>query len=454
MLLRKQLAIYSLAISSAILIVIWPFPGTMALRNIILIIGWISSLFWMGGRFRYFFKIEFYPVWMIFLFFVWVVFHYYMFGVSLEEQLYELKGVWLRTFLAAVIGVGLGFGLATVDDFRLSRYIELIIIAGFFGVPFIFFIRYMYEVNLTGNIWHENFFMRPYLSKVPIAIFGGMMLPLVLIRVLRNTRLEEHWAANGIAMAGLFLFLFAAFFSSAKNAFLIFALVALLFLWSMPWRYLFKSGLRPNLFWGGIGGGVIAIVFAVFIKHVESYDAWRHPLADIKVAVDIDKNQRWKVGLDAPLPQNEYGVPVSVTLYERTAWIVAGVSLICENPMGYGLLSHSFGPLAQAKWPDFKTPNASGKTKGATHSGWVDFTLGLGIPGLLLVMIPLLVSVVRSFRYSGYWSDYVRWCGVVIAVAYLTSEAATDHFVELLFFMLAWFSTYMGFMKIRETSRS
>jgi hypothetical protein len=454
MLQRKQLAIYFLTISSALLIAIWPFPGTMALRNIILVVGAASSLFWMRGYFRHFMKMEFYPVWMIVLFFVWVIFHYYVFGMSPEEQLYELKGIWLRTFLSTLIGVGLGLGLAVVDDFRLSRNVELIIIAGFFGVPFMFLIRYLYEIYITGSIWHENFFMYPYLSKVPIAIFGGMMLPLVLIRVLRNTSSEEHWGANGIAAAGLFLFLFAAFFSSAKNAFLIFSLVAFLFLWGMPWRYFFRSGLRPSLWMGVISGGVIALVFAVFIKHIESYDAWRNPLADIRVAVDIDNNQRWKVGLDAPLPQNEYGVPVSITLYERTAWIVAGVRLIRENPMGYGLLSHSFGPLAQAKWPDFKTPNASGKTKGATHSGWVDFTLGLGIPGLLLVVIPLLVSVARSFCYSSYWSHYVRWCGVVIAVAYLTSEAAADHFIELLFFMLAWCSTYMSFMRIRKEIRS
>lgn len=454
MLLRKQLALYSLAISSALLIAIWPLPGTMALRNIVLVVGFIASFCLIGRSFHYFFRVNFYPVWMILLFFAWAIFHYYVFGVNSEEQLYELKGVWLRTFFAVSIGMGLGFGLAVIDDAKLSENVEIILIAGFFGTPFIFFSRYLFEVFLTGEVLHRDFYMNPYLSKVPITVFGGIFLPLILLRAIRNHRGESHLGANGIALAGLFLFLFSAFFSGAKNAFLIFSLVVIIFFGSMPWRLILGSGLKFSLKGGIVGGGVVIFVFMVFLKHIDYSDAWKNPLADIKVAIDINENQRWKVGLAAPLPNNEYGVPVSITLYERTAWIVAGMNLIYENPLGYGLLSHSFGPLAQAKWPEFKTPNASGKTKGATHSGWVDFTLGLGVPGLLLVIIPLLVSTVRSFGYSSYWSDCVGWCGVVIVIAYFTSEAAADHFIELLFFLIAWFSAYMGFMKIHADKAS
>lgn len=454
MLLRKQLAIYSLAISSAFLIAIWPLPGTMALRNIVLTIGLVSSFFLMGKNLRYLLKVELYPVWMMLSFFIWLIIHYHAFGMSPQEQLYELKGVWLKTFLATSMGIGLGFGLAVIDDVKRSKNIEIIMLSGFLGTPFIFFVRYLYEIYLTGDVLHGNFFMYPYLSKVPITIFGGMLLPIILIRVIRNAKAEEHFGANGIAVVGVFLFLFAAFFSSAKNAFLIFSLVVLLFFWNMPWRHVVGRGVAFSLWRGIVGAGVLALVSVAFVKHIDTYDAWKNPLADIKVAIDINGSQRWKVGLAAPLPQNEYGVPVSITLYERTAWIVAGMNLIYENPMGYGLLSHSFGPLAQAKWPEFKTPNASGKTKGATHSGWVDFTLGLGVPGLLLVVIPLLVSTLRSFSYSSYWSDCVGWCGVVIAVTYFTSEAAADHFIEFLFFLIAWFSAYMGFMKIRAGKMS
>ena len=105
--------------------------------------------------------------------------------------------------------------------------------------------------------------------------------------------------------------------------------------------------------------------------------------------------------------------------------------------MGYGLLHHSFGVLALEKWPDFYKPN--GKLKGATHSGWLDFALGLGIPGLLLVLIPLGVSWYRSLHQQGLWFSYAAWTIPIMFLAFLTTEVAGEHFTEVLFFMTAFF---------------
>jgi O-antigen ligase len=58
------------------------------------------------------------------------------------------------------------------------------------------------------------------------------------------------------------------------------------------------------------------------------------------------------------------------------AWALAGIKLLQENPLGYGLLTLSFERLSKQKWEN--------SLLGLTHSGWIDFSLGYGILGLLL----------------------------------------------------------------------
>lgn len=172
-------------------------------------------------------------------------------------------------------------------------------------------------------------------------------------------------------------------------------------------------------------------------KHLERNPQWFSMIADVKVGVDIDHQNRWKNSDAYPLPVNHFGRTVDISIYERSAWFTAGSRLLIENPLGYGLVNHSFGALASAKWPDYKV--ASEKFRGATHSGWLDFALGLGIPGLLLVLIPLWTSWYRSLYQNGLWFSYASWTIPIMSFAYLTTEVAVGHFIEMLFFMTAFF---------------
>jgi hypothetical protein len=77
--------------------------------------------------------------------------------------------------------------------------------------------------------------------------------------------------------------------------------------------------------------------------------------------------------------------------------------------------------------------------RGATHSAWLDFALAVGIPGLLLVLIPLWVSWYRSLFQQSLWASYTSWTIPIMTFAYLITEANEAHFIELLFFMVAFF---------------
>jgi O-antigen ligase len=170
--------------------------------------------------------------------------------------------------------------------------------------------------------------------------------------------------------------------------------------------------------------------------HIESNSAWRTMVEDVQEAADIEKNQTWKNRKMHKMPLNRDGVEVNGSTYDRTAWAIAALTLIRENPMGYGLVNHSFGALALEKWPDFYPPK--GKNRGATHSGWIDLTLGIGIPGLLLILIPLLAAMVRAKRADGYWHQYLALTIPVVLFVYLTTEVATGHYIEFLMFFAAF----------------
>jgi len=119
------------------------------------------------------------------------------------------------------------------------------------------------------------------------------------------------------------------------------------------------------------------------------------------------------------------------------AWARAGLELLAEHPFGYGLINHSFGAMAIKPREGFHQPDS--KNRGSTHSGWLDFALGFGILGLLLVWIPLMVSFWRARKRTDFWSRYATWAIPVVGFTYLTTEVCTAHFIELLLFLSAMF---------------
>lgn len=156
----------------------------------------------------------------------------------------------------------------------------------------------------------------------------------------------------------------------------------------------------------------------------------------MQYGLDIKKNQYWKDPVKFPLPTYDDGSSVNGSGYERSAWFIAGVQLIPKFPQGYGLLTHSFGRLAKKEWPDFNRPQI-GKTYVATHSGWLDMILGVGIIGIVFIWVPMWAAWRRSFCFDDIFNKYVGWSSPIVFLAYLISEVAGSHFTELLFFFVA-----------------
>jgi hypothetical protein len=432
---------WALVVSSSILLAIWPLPGTIALRHLVLLTGFLSAcqiIRRSNVRWSY---ARCWPVWIFFGFFAWMIFHLIFLSTDYPEQLRELTSLWLRAFLAAVLGLGLGLVIWHSESseysvsFKINKdWATSFLIAGFGGTVIIFFVRYLYEIYLTRAWWHFDFYMTPYAGKPPIVIFGAIFFTLILIRFKDALLKKLTWRAIVFLGLCLFLVIFAEFFSNTKNGMVILlvplTIFIITFIYSISWN------LKKIIIGVIIIAPIVLTTSYIIKKHIESNAAWPMLISDLKIAVNIDVYSSWKSAELYPYPLNNKGITVNGSTYDRAAWAVASSRLIRENPLGYGLVHHSFGALAIKKWPDFYRP--IGKFRRASHSGLLDFTLGVGIPGLILVLIPFGAAFYRASNQTYFWMQFIRWIFPVLLIAYLITEVSNNHFIELLFFIVAF----------------
>ncbi|QWD96898.1 O-antigen ligase family protein [Polynucleobacter sp. MG-6-Vaara-E2] len=439
--LPQKLIALIIVICSATLVAIWPLPGTIALRHIILVIGSLASLFFLNRYKSYLLAIYAWPIWLLLGFYVWLLFHLAFLSHQPELQLAELLSIWIRCLLATTIGVGLGLiiyktsTLHEPDAVWLFSKVLAIIIIGFSGVLIFTLIGSLSQIIFTDKPLYINHLLPPYKAKVPFVITNVLLTPLcfiLLLEALRN-KINRWWVLACLTLiAGC---LFISFFVNTKNGMVVLLISFLIFTVNLIFAF-FKSARWRKIFWVPLMGAIFAGYLGIY-THISTNTAYPPLLLDAKIGADIDHQNHWKNRNTYPIPINPLGNAVDSSTYERAAWFTAGTRLLTENPLGFGLIHHSFGWLALEKWSDFYKP--VGNLRGATHSGWLDFALGLGIPGLMLVLIPLWSSWYRSLFQKGIWFSYTSWTIPLLTAAYLTTETAGGHFTELLFFMTAFF---------------
>ena len=432
---------WTLVVSSSMLLAIWPLPGTIALRHLLLLMGFLSAFQVIRKS-----KIDLstarcWPVWVIFGFFGWLMIHLMLLSTDYPEQLREITSLWVRAFLAAVMGLGLGLVIWQSESsenaikFTVSKdWFTNLLIAGFGGTVIIFFVRYLYEIYLTKVWLHFDFFLIPYGGKPPVVIFGAIFFTLTLIK-LKDWIFgrASKWAII-ILIGAILLVIFAEYFTNTKNGMAILLVPLCLFIstfiFSYSWN--FKKIIITLI----IATPISLATGYIAKKHIEANKAWPLLFEDIKIGIDIDNFQSWKNPELYPFPKNSQGIPVNVSTYERSAWATAALRLIKENPLGYGLVHHSFGSLAIKKWSDFHRPIEG--MKGSSHSGLLDLILGVGIPGSFLILFPFGVACYRARSQTSFWMQFVRWIFPVVLITYLITEVSNKHFIELLFFIVAF----------------
>jgi hypothetical protein len=425
----------AILLSACVLIAIWPLPGTMALRNVLLIAGFFLSIPVLSRLKAALFQKDAWPIWCTSGFFLWLLIHYAFLAHSPEEQLAELKGVWVRTAISAIIG--LASGLTILDRKGIvpnsDKSTQWFMTVGLSATTVIYALGY-FIYCATRKTWiTPPFFAEIYGGKPPIVVFVGLACVLYFINAYeslmkRSKRKLLVWGA--LIATSLFDFIL----TGTKNGVIVFVLIL-----GIATAAAFNSKLRAQQRKILVLATtcLIALTIPVVTYHIRANEAWKNLLPDIQTAWDIDSNQQWKQVGNYDLPSNQNQQPVNRSTYERIAWAHVGLTLIEQIPLGYGLLHHSFGAMAAERWSDFHKPD--GITRGATHSAWIDMTLGIGIPGVSMIALGLAISFARSSRLSGFWRRYLASTIPVLVFIYLITEVASDVYVEFLFYVIFLF---------------
>ena len=430
---ENQFAITSVA-SIVGLLLIWVIPNTIALRHLLLVTACISAI----GLIRYHWaklrlvNSSFLPLFCILGLFVWVLIHYTFFSLNPELELSEIKGLWIRALLGAVAAVGLGIAIVKHARLRLYFYIAL------FSTPLINVTSYCWASYLNHGLVKPNDFVRFLFTKIETAYFGaiaaaiatGNLIHLMAGKIDKSKALQILWWVLGLALV-----LVSALVSSTKNG----IAIALGLCVSLAVVVVINS-----IFHRGGSRTLSAIVLAVILLlsvgiwegHKSSaYRGWDTVFQDAALGLDIDGNKQWqKREGSVPAPLNSNGVEAALNTYSRFAYAAEGIRLISQYPLGYGSINQSFkGLQEQAQIPH--------EHQGQVHSGWIDFGLAFGIPGLLLIFSAMLSIIYFGLKSKSPIS--LPW--VIVCLAYIPfgmiAEITYKQYFEATIFFLSVGST-------------
>jgi hypothetical protein len=111
------------------------------------------------------------------------------------------------------------------------------------------------------------------------------------------------------------------------------------------------------------------------------------------MSLDINKNKAWIKTVEASkiaLPIDKNGRVINGGTYERTSGLIKGSQLLIEHPLGTGFTWSAFKYYMTKQYP--------GSTVEKTHSAWLDFGLGVGLPGLFLTWSAIFLILKKAFK--------------------------------------------------------
>lgn len=424
--------------SSAVLLAIWAMQNTIALRNILLVFGAICALIYWYQNYRVGLLSRdrlpwFYwtPLALIGGLFLWVLLQNLFLSTDKSMQLHELTSTWLRAFLAFMLGSGTA--LAVGRRPKAIAWIGLGLVANFVAV----FCQYLPSAIEQGKMyqtWHvlENILGgKVYGALMGTLYFGGLLG--LLSDILRGGRGFKTIPLALALLLAVFILYCYVFVLDTRNG------LALAILLSLTWIAIQAYNLcrgkkilnsRQLKFMIMICSGFLCAIIFFGYKQFTHNPFWANFVEDVSISRKIDEHSTWKNNpAIEPYPLAADGRAVSPSTYERVAWFVAGSSIIPSHPMGVGVLKHSFGRAIKSDYPNVKVTTS--------HCAWIDYALALGLPGLFLMLSPLILSFLLACSVPNQSASMVRWLVIGLTLIYSLGELFNQAAVEILIYWIA-----------------
>jgi hypothetical protein len=357
----------------AVLVFVFPIPGTIALRNLVLLIG-VIALIWTGrDSLPARVSILKPAAWSLVALTVWIVLHSVLIATDTGGALGQLRANWLNQILIAGIGA---WAASQVLPATAARAIVVALAA-----HMLWLLGYQTMLALSGGAWpfkatpfaaydyHGtlNSFLFALVAADRVATLLGRDSPLGLGRNL-------GWGFLGLSIA-------ADISLQSRNSTVIDLLIATtagLVLLSMR-KEAYRVGIAALCAVATIGAASVSFDSRWQGFHESASLGWTSP------------SMFWLSADPAQRPVTPSGANLEESAYARVAWVSQAIDMIGERPLGIGYGHDSFGRAIADKY--------GVKGWGSSHSGWLDFALGIGLPGLGLLIIAAVLAIRGGWRH-------------------------------------------------------
>ncbi len=430
------------------LIAIWAVPHTIAIRNILLLICLPLALVCLKRHLPNSYRS---PIAIIFLLilFIWMVAHYLIFSFSPAIELKELTSTGLRSFIGCLIAIAIA---AVIKSKKYSfEWLSTAFYIYSFGILGIYLFQ---SCSLGTWLIPYDFLAKNHsndgINKVNPAFMASIAVAVACANI--SIIFEKYQDLKSILIKvwphvlGVFASFASVFVVNTKNGVAICMFITGIFILVTIFK-IFKNFKKNKyslfaLIFAVIAGGVI------WLNHSsKATPGWQTMLEDAIISIQVDKYKNWQNVSRDGVPLNNSGEPVAGNSYVRFSWAAKGALLIKDYPMGYGTLTNqSFPALLKLNGVDFYCPDLTC----GTHSGWVDFGLAYGVPGILCLTLAIAFGLYAGLRIRDSYAVLACWIFIVALFAPLFQEIAMKHLFEIWLFIIAFASGLVANPKASE----
>ena len=438
--LKQKLLSKLIVYCASLLFLIWVIPETIALRNVLLVIGGLLSVLIFIVNFSKV-KLNVLLLTPSFILFLWALIHYLFFSLNKTLEMQELSGLWVRTFFGALFAVGLAISISKSISLRNVLFIA------FFSTPIINILAYLYWSYHLGYFILPNEFVRLLFTKVETAYFGTLSAALAFGFIF--SEYKKYDSTNFIKLVpyivGIMISLISASLSDSRTG------IALTLMITITTMLLFLKNIFIRKF------GNIYLNFAIVTLLVVLVSGWwnvTQPLtqrkwdlnfiADGKEGFDVVNNTQWQFGEGLVLtPINDLGNHSVSSTYYRIAWATVGLKLIGSYPTGYGSINRSFSGLL-----DYG--KIYHENSGQTHSGLIDFGLAFGFPGLIILFATIFFILFIGLKRADVLNCIAISLTIFISGLFIVSELCWKQYFESLIFIYTFCLAIVTFRNLRN----
>lgn len=418
----KKLALLGVVLLG-LLFLAFPIPRTISLRDLLLLLALLvfGYIAWRNRRRHENPRALVVPAALLAGLTVWIYFVAFFVSPETGWSLGETNSQWLRGVMALLLGAMAA--LATGGEAGPRRKLLLAVL-----VPLLLHVLYVDFAAVKILMQHQPLDRLGGLTEGPdksnylTNMAFAFLFTELFFRLVHGRRILPF--GNAVLGAVTVATLLSVPVERMRNG--IIALVVMLLAVGVLYLATRRGRLKRTAHVGIVLAMILVAVGGLGIAATAKQStSLRNLIATIPIAWDTEHYKAWQDEKKYGWPVLPSGETVDPSAYQRIAWFKEGLILVGEHPLGIGYGRNAYGHGIKAKY---------GEGYGHSHSGLLDLTIGIGVPGALL-WLGFLVSLIslawRHYRSAGNYAAVLLLLVLIdFSIRMLVDSVIRDHMLQ------------------------